>query len=61
MRKVMVLHGMGGIGKTQLAIHFGRLHKDDFSAVFWLNGKDQSILTQSLASIAPRLPQGSPA
>ncbi|KAL4747812.1 nucleoside phosphorylase domain-containing protein [Aspergillus terricola var. indicus] len=49
-RKVAVLHGLGGIGKTQLAIHFARKHKNEFTAIFWLNGKDQSVLVSSLSS-----------
>jgi hypothetical protein len=56
IRKVLVLYGLGGIGKTQLAIRFARLHQDDFSAVFWLNGKNQDMLMHSLAAILPRLP-----
>lgn len=39
MRKVVILYGLGGIGKTQLAIRFARLHRGDFAAIFWLNGK----------------------
>jgi hypothetical protein len=55
-RKVVILHGLGGIGKTQLAIRFARDHKHDFTAIFWLSGKDRGILLQSLSSIFPRLP-----
>ncbi|GFF61344.1 putative Pfs, NB-ARC and TPR domain protein (JCVI) [Aspergillus udagawae] len=55
-RKVAILHGLGGIGKTQLAIRFARDHKDDFTAIFWLSGKDQDTLLRSLSSILPRLP-----
>jgi hypothetical protein len=55
-RKVAILHGLGGIGKTQLAIQFARDHKDDFTAIFWLNGNDRSTLLQSLSSVLPRLP-----
>ncbi|KAL6233927.1 hypothetical protein BDW75DRAFT_241569 [Aspergillus navahoensis] len=54
-RKVAVLHGLGGIGKTQLAIHFARKHKDDFTAIFWLSGKDRSALVSSLSSCLPRI------
>ncbi|KAK9485193.1 hypothetical protein V1527DRAFT_452484 [Lipomyces starkeyi] len=36
-RKVVILHGLGGMGKTQLAIHFARDHKEDFNAIFWLS------------------------
>ncbi|KAJ5663246.1 hypothetical protein N7507_003977 [Penicillium longicatenatum] len=54
-RKVAVLHGLGGIGKTQLAIHFARKHKDDFTTIFWLSGKDRSALVSSLSSCLPRI------
>ncbi|KAJ5904683.1 uncharacterized protein N7473_001599 [Penicillium subrubescens] len=55
-RKVAVIHGLGGMGKTQLAIRFARDHKGDFTAIFWLSGKDRDTLIQSLSSILPRLP-----
>ena len=58
-RKVAILHGLGGIGKTQLAIRFARSHKDDFTAIFWLSGKDRGTLLQSLSSVLPRLPRQS--
>ncbi|KAJ5546496.1 hypothetical protein N7494_004081 [Penicillium frequentans] len=55
-RKIAVLHGLGGIGKTQLAVQFAREHQHEFTAVFWLNGKDRGTLLQSLSSVLPRLP-----
>lgn len=55
-RKVAIIHGLGGMGKTQLAIRFARDHKDDFTAIFWLSGKDRGTVLQSLSSILPRLP-----
>ena len=33
-RKVIVLHRLGGIEKTQLAIEFARKHRDSFTAIF---------------------------
>ncbi|KAF9887507.1 hypothetical protein FE257_010085 [Aspergillus nanangensis] len=54
-RKVAILHGLGGIGKTQLAIHFARSHKDDYSAILWVSGKDRSTLIQSLSSYFPKI------
>jgi ATP-dependent protease HslVU (ClpYQ) ATPase subunit len=56
LRKVIVLHGLGGIGKTQLAIRFARLHQTDFSAIFWLNGKTKETLLRSLADLLYKLP-----
>ncbi|KAJ5623136.1 protein kinase subdomain-containing protein [Penicillium lividum] len=56
-RKVAILHGLGGIGKTQLAIRFARDHQQEFSAIFWLSGKDQGTLVQSFSSYFSRLPE----
>jgi hypothetical protein len=50
-----VLHGLGGIGKTQLAFHFARKHQNSFTAIFWLSGKDRSALILSLSSCLPRI------
>ncbi|KAL2811480.1 hypothetical protein BJX63DRAFT_433329 [Aspergillus granulosus] len=54
-RRVAVLHGLGGIGKTQLAIYFARKHKSDFTTIFWLNGKDRSAMLLLLSSWLPRI------
>lgn len=56
-RKVVVVHGLGGIGKTQLAVKFARKHHHRFSAVFWLDGSSEASLKQSFVNIAQRLPR----
>ncbi|KAE9379634.1 hypothetical protein N431DRAFT_364884, partial [Stipitochalara longipes BDJ] len=48
-RKVFVLHGLGGIGKSQLALEFARTHKLYFTAIFWLHGDTIDSLKLSLA------------
>ncbi|KAJ5319625.1 uncharacterized protein N7506_012329 [Penicillium brevicompactum] len=55
-RKVAVLHGLGGMGKTQLAVRFARDHQNDFTAIFWLSGKDRESLVQSLSVVLSQLP-----
>ncbi|RYO74910.1 hypothetical protein DL764_010654 [Monosporascus ibericus] len=57
-RRIFVLYGLGGIGKTQLAIHFARRYKDTFSSVFWLDGRSEDRLRQSIARCASRIPDG---
>ncbi|KAI1559291.1 NB-ARC multi-domain protein [Pyrenophora tritici-repentis] len=57
-RKVVVVHGLGGIGKTQLAVEFARKHHHQFSAVFWLNGSSAASLKQSFVDIAQKIPRG---
>ena len=56
-RKVVVLHGLGGIGKSQLAIEYAKKHRDDYTAVLWLNAKTEDTLKQSFAANARRLPK----
>lgn len=55
-RKICVVHGLGGIGKTQLAIEYARLHKASYTSFFWLDGKTEESLIQSLLLITSRLP-----
>ena len=57
-RKIFVVHGLGGMGKTQLCVEYARKHKDAFSAVLWLDGSSKDALRQSLADAALRLPKG---
>jgi len=54
-RHIVVLHGLGGIGKTQLAIAYAKRHKDNYSAIFWLNIKDEDSLKQSFARVARQI------
>ena len=57
-RRIFVLHGLGGIGKTQLTINFARRHQATYSSVFWLDGRSEDRLRQSLAGCAKRIPEG---
>jgi hypothetical protein len=59
-RKVFVVHGLGGMGKTQLCVAYVRRHKEDFTAVFWVDGSSKDALRQSLANAAARLPKEGP-
>ncbi|KAN0084763.1 HET domain containing protein [Elaphomyces granulatus] len=54
-RRTVVLHGLGGIGKTQLAIAYAKRHRDNYSAVFWLNIKDEDSLKQSFTKAAKQI------
>jgi hypothetical protein len=54
-RCTVVLHGLGGIGKTQLTVAYAKQHKDNYSAIFWLNIKDEDSLKQSFAKVAGQI------
>jgi hypothetical protein len=51
-RRVAVLHGLGGIGKTQLTIAYAKRYRHNYSAVLWLNIMDIDSLKQSFAKAA---------
>lgn len=55
LRKIVVLEGLGGMGKTQMAVKFVKKHRDKFSAVFWMNGKNEDTLKQSFADVVKRI------
>ena len=54
-RCTVVLHGLGGIGKTQLAAAYAKRHKDSYSAIFWLNIKDEDSVNQSFVKVAKHI------
>ncbi|EJT74241.1 hypothetical protein GGTG_08084 [Gaeumannomyces tritici R3-111a-1] len=58
VRKLYVLNGMGGIGKTQLALNFAYEYRDELDAVFWVEGHDETSLKSGLAGCLKRIPQG---
>ena len=51
-RSAVVLYGLGGIGKTQLAIKYTTRHKEKYTAIFWLNVNDEDSLKLSFRNIA---------
>jgi hypothetical protein len=55
-QQVFVVHGLGGIGKTQLAVEFARKYHARYSAVLWLDGSSNDRLRQSFVNVAHRLP-----
>jgi hypothetical protein len=59
-RRTVVLHGLGGIGKTQLAVAYAKRHKDNYSSIFWLNIKDEDSLKQSFTELARQISREHP-
>ncbi|KAK4905117.1 hypothetical protein LTR49_025545 [Elasticomyces elasticus] len=54
-RHTVILDGLGGIGKTQLAVAYAKRYKDKYSAIFWLNIRDEASVKQSFAVVARRI------
>ena len=52
---VLVLQGMGGMGKSQIAREYACKHKDDYTAIFWVDAKSENTLKNGIAGIAERI------
>jgi len=48
----LVLGGVGGIGKTQLAIAYANDHCNDYESIFWLNAASEATLKESFRTTA---------
>ena len=49
------LQGLGGVGKTQLAIEYAYRHAWDYQVVWWISADQPVLVRSALAALAPRL------
>ncbi|MFF1902909.1 FxSxx-COOH system tetratricopeptide repeat protein [Kitasatospora sp. NPDC058218] len=49
------IHGLGGIGKTTLALTYAHRHRRDYALIWWINAESPNRIEQSLAALAVRL------
>jgi hypothetical protein len=49
---VQALYGLGGVGKTQLAIEYAHRFAADYELVWWLNAEQPTLLAGQLAALA---------
>jgi tetratricopeptide (TPR) repeat protein len=49
------LHGMGGIGKTQMAVEYIYRHLRDYDIVWWISASRPTQISRSLTELAVRL------
>lgn len=49
------LQGLGGSGKTQLAIEYAYRYRGEYDAVLWIEAENQSTLTSSFVALAELL------
>ncbi|MEU6677458.1 FxSxx-COOH system tetratricopeptide repeat protein [Streptomyces sp. NPDC046925] len=49
------IHGMGGVGKTQLAIEYAYRHQGEYDIVWWIPSERPGQIGQALVELAGRL------
>ena len=53
--QVDAIHGLGGVGKTQLAAHYARTRRGAYDVIWWLRGEESATLVADLAELAVAL------
>ena len=53
--KVTGVHGLGGVGKTQLALNFANTSLETFDVILWVPAETQIKMTQALSSFAKKI------
>jgi tetratricopeptide (TPR) repeat protein len=49
------LYGLGGVGKTQVALEYAHRFKDDYDIVWWINAEQPQAISLTFAELAARL------
>ncbi|WP_406217784.1 FxSxx-COOH system tetratricopeptide repeat protein [Streptomyces canus] len=57
-RLPQVLHGLGGVGKTQLAREYANRFKADYDLVWWVDAEQPDLVPPKLADLGGRLDPG---
>ncbi|MEU1805532.1 FxSxx-COOH system tetratricopeptide repeat protein, partial [Streptomyces sp. NPDC019937] len=52
------MSGLGGIGKSTLALHFAHVHRHEYAAVWWIDAETPETITDSLAQLTTRANPG---
>ncbi|KAL7922148.1 purine and uridine phosphorylase [Trichoderma austrokoningii] len=52
LRRVVTIQGCEGSGTTQLVIEYAQRHREDYSAIVWVDARDETAINQSFARLA---------
>src|SRR4051794_18922330 len=52
---VQALYGLGGVGKTQLALEYAHRFAADYDLVWWIDAEQSVLIAEQLAALAARL------
>lgn len=53
--RIHALYGVEGIGKTELAIEYAKIHYDEYRAIFWLDASSAESLSPYILSLTDQI------
>jgi hypothetical protein len=53
--KAEAIHGLGGVGKTQLALEYAHWHAAEYQLIWWVSARQTSMAVAALAALARQL------
>ena len=54
-RRTVVLYGIGGAGKTEIAVEYAYIHRTKYTSIFWIDCSSQSEIYRHFWKAADRL------
>ena len=55
LTQAQAISGLGGIGKTQIALEYAHRYRDHYQAIFWVNASTREALNTDFAALAASL------
>lgn len=55
LTQTQAISGLGGVGKTQIALEYAYRHREEYPAVFWLDASSRDIFKDEFAGLADLL------
>jgi tetratricopeptide (TPR) repeat protein/DNA-binding XRE family transcriptional regulator len=55
LTQAQAISGLGGIGKTQIAVEYAYRYRDHYQAIFWINASTREVLSVDLSKLAALL------
>jgi tetratricopeptide (TPR) repeat protein len=49
------LHGLGGVGKTQLAVEYAYQYAREYDLIWWIPSEQAALIRQAVVQLAPKL------